>query len=183
MRPSRVLPPVEFWRGVRPRKAANSRPLAKALASWIVAVIADAVTGSTPGMVINRLAVSSALTDAASSLSIAPMASSDKRTKRAAHAIGDDDLAILVETVGSHALQAIGMLRALRRDEADLGQMAAQSVERRRALAGEQLARPRWRISSAWFSIERTGTNRWPGRLIASWIAAASTWSFLLRRT
>ena len=34
------------------------------------------------------------------------------------------------------------MLRALRRDEADLGQMAAQSVERRRALAGEQLARP-----------------------------------------
>jgi SAM domain (Sterile alpha motif) len=36
----------------------------------------------------------------------------DKRTKRAAHAIGDDDLAILVETVGSHALQAIGVLRA-----------------------------------------------------------------------
>src|SRR5258708_38591973 len=99
MRPSRVLPPVEFWRGVRPRKAANSRPLAKALASWIVAMIADAVTGPTPGMVINRLAVSSALTDAASSLSIAPMASSsasilaDKRTKRAAHAIGDDDFA------------------------------------------------------------------------------------------
>jgi hypothetical protein len=36
-----------------------------------VALIADAVTGPTPGMVINRLAVSSALTDAASSLSIA----------------------------------------------------------------------------------------------------------------
>src|ERR1700720_4423322 len=32
--------------------------------------------GPTPGMVINRLAVSSALTDAASSLSIAPIASS-----------------------------------------------------------------------------------------------------------
>jgi hypothetical protein len=64
-RPSRVLPPVEFWRGVRPRKAANSRPLMKAPASWIVATIADAVTGPTPGMVINRLAVSSALTDAA----------------------------------------------------------------------------------------------------------------------
>ncbi len=45
----------------------------------------------------------------------------DKRTKRDAHVIGDDDLAILVETVGGHALQAIGMLRALRRDEADLG--------------------------------------------------------------
>src|SRR5271168_1456386 len=66
----------------------------------------------------------------------------DQRTKRDAHAIGDDDLAILVETVGSHALQAIGMLRALRRDEADLGKMTAQSIERRRTLAGEQLARP-----------------------------------------
>ena len=38
-----------------------------------VAMIADAVTGPTPGIVINRLAVSSALTDAAISLSIAPM--------------------------------------------------------------------------------------------------------------
>jgi hypothetical protein len=43
--------------------------------------------------------------------------------------------------------------------------------------------RARWRNSSAWLSIERTGTNRWPGRLIASQIAAASTWSLLLRRT
>jgi hypothetical protein len=34
------------------------------------------------------------------------------------------------------------MLRALRRDEADLSQMAAQSIERRRALAGEKLACP-----------------------------------------
>jgi hypothetical protein len=70
------LPPVELWRGVKPRKAANSRPLAKALAFWIVATIAEAVTGPTPGMVINRLAVSFALTDAAISLSIAPIASS-----------------------------------------------------------------------------------------------------------
>jgi hypothetical protein len=46
MRPSRVLPPLEFWRGVRPRKAANSRPLAKAPASWMVATIAEAVTGA-----------------------------------------------------------------------------------------------------------------------------------------
>jgi len=76
MRPSRSLPPVELWRGVSPRKAENSRPLAKALMSRIVAVIAEAVTGPTPGMVINRLAVSSALTDAAISVSIAPIASS-----------------------------------------------------------------------------------------------------------
>ena len=90
----------------------------------------------------------------------------DERTKRPAHAIGDDDLAILVETVGGHGLQAIGMLP--RRDEADLGQMGAQSIERRHALASEQLARPMAYRFLAWFSIERTGTNRWPGRLIAS---------------
>jgi hypothetical protein len=42
-----------FWRGVRPRKAANTRPLAKAPASWIVAMIAcgdwaDAGNGHQP---------------------------------------------------------------------------------------------------------------------------------------
>ncbi len=42
--------------------------------SWGVATIAEAVTWPTPGMVINRLAVSLALTDAASSLSIAAIA-------------------------------------------------------------------------------------------------------------
>ncbi len=66
----------------------------------------------------------------------------DERTKRDAHAIGDHDLAVVVEAVGGHALQVIGVLRTLRRDDADLGQMAAQRIERRRALAGEQFARP-----------------------------------------
>src|SRR5271166_2664647 len=129
MRPSRVLPPVEFWRGVRPRKAANSRPLAKTPASWIVATIADAVTGPTPGMVISRLAVSSALTDAAISRSIAPIASSR---------------ASIWPTSGRSATrtQSGTTISPLRRDDADLGQMAAQRIERRRALAGEQFARP-----------------------------------------
>jgi hypothetical protein len=40
-RPSRRLPAVELRRGVKPRKAANSRPLAKSPMSWIVAAIAD----------------------------------------------------------------------------------------------------------------------------------------------
>src|SRR5271165_4369893 len=44
-------------------------------------------------------------------------------------------------------------------------------------------SRARWRISAAWFSTERTGTKRWPGRPAASQIAAASAASFLLRRT
>jgi hypothetical protein len=76
MRPSRALPPVELWRGVRPSEAAKSRPLAKALASWTVATIAEAVTGPTPGMVVSRRAVSSAFTSAAISLSIAAISSS-----------------------------------------------------------------------------------------------------------
>src|ERR1700723_1821283 len=135
MRPSRVLPPVEFWRGVRPRKAANSRPLAKAPASWIVATIAEAVTGPTPnghqplgGLV--RFDRRRKLPIDRSDCLIERVDLADKRTKCAAHAIGDHDLAILVETVVSHALPAIGMVRALRGDEADLGEMAAQSIER-----------------------------------------------------
>jgi hypothetical protein len=59
-------------------------PLAKAPASSMVARIADAVTGPTLGMVINRLAVSSALTDAAISLSIAPIVSSSASNGRQA---------------------------------------------------------------------------------------------------
>ena len=57
-------------------------------------------------MVINRLAVASDLTGPTILLSRAPIASSSASiwlmsgTKRAAHAIGDDDLAILVEAVG-----------------------------------------------------------------------------------
>src|ERR1700722_12718165 len=108
MRPSRVLPPVEFWRGVRPRKAANSRPLAKALASWIVATIADAVTGPDAGNGhqplgrLVRLDRRRKLPVDRSDGLIQRVDLADKRTKCAAHAIGDHDLAILVETVGSH---------------------------------------------------------------------------------
>jgi hypothetical protein len=36
-------------------------------------------------------------------------------------------------------------------------------------------SRARWRISAAWFSTERTGTKRWPGRPAASQIAAAAS--------
>ena len=74
------------------------------------------------------------------------------------------------------------MARALRRDKADLGQMASQSIEERRALAGEQLARPM--AHQVGLVIDRTHRHEpWPGRPIASQIAAASAGSFLLRRT
>ena len=75
MRPSRVLPPVEFARR-QAEEGSELTPAREGAGVLIVAMIADAVTGLTPGMVINRLAVSSALTDAASYLSIAPIASS-----------------------------------------------------------------------------------------------------------
>ena len=43
MRPSRVLPPVEFWRGVQAEEGGELTPAGEKPASWIVAVIADAV--------------------------------------------------------------------------------------------------------------------------------------------
>src|ERR1700722_19517950 len=92
----------------------------------------------------------------------------DKRTKCAAHAIGDHDLAILVETVGHHALQAIGMAHA---PCGAIRPISARWPHKALSAAVRWLAsnsRARWRISSARLSIERTGTNRWPGRLIAS---------------
>jgi hypothetical protein len=52
--PEPRLAAVERWRGVRPRKAANSRPLAKTLNVLDRGHDREAVTGPTPGMVINR---------------------------------------------------------------------------------------------------------------------------------
>ena len=121
-------------------------------------MIAEAVTGPTPGMVINRLAVSSALTDAASSLSIAPMALAsfiqrvdlaDKRTKCAAHAIGDNDLAILVgnrrqpcASGHRHGARACGAMRPI---SARWPRKALSAAVRWPASS----SRARWRICSA----------------------------------
>ena len=109
MRPSRVLPPGRVLARCQAEEGSELTPAREGAASWIVATIADAVTGPTPGMVINRLAVASALIRRRKLLSIAPIASSSASiwltsgTKCAAHAIGDHDLAILVEIVGHHA--------------------------------------------------------------------------------
>src|SRR5260370_32445842 len=110
----------------------------------------------------------------------------NERGERRAHAIGDHDLAVVVEAVGKEALELISMLRALRRDDADPRVKPGDAT--RKALSSDvrwpaSNSRARWRISSAWLSIERTGTNRWPGRIAASQIAAASAASFLFLRT
>lgn len=50
------------------------------------------------------------------------------------------NLPVFVEAFDGQPLQVLGTLRGLRRGDADLGEMRAQRVERRRLLAGEQLA-------------------------------------------
>jgi hypothetical protein len=75
------------------------------------------------------------------------------------------------------------MLRALRRDDADLGQMRAQRVERRRPLAGEQLAGPMAHQLGLVLDRPHRHEPLTRFRPAASQIAAASTASFLLRRT
>jgi hypothetical protein len=52
--PSRSFPPDEFWRGVSPIQAANSRPDAKTEGSDTVAATADAVMAPKPGIVSRR---------------------------------------------------------------------------------------------------------------------------------
>src|SRR6516162_3884925 len=57
--PSFGLPPVDFCSGVSPSQAAKSRPAGNPSAAGTSAVIAVAVIGPTPGIVINRHAVGS----------------------------------------------------------------------------------------------------------------------------
>src|SRR3712207_5257639 len=60
IRPRRVLPPVECWRGTNPSQAAKCRAVSKSpIPSPTVAAISEAVIGPTPGIVARRLAVSS----------------------------------------------------------------------------------------------------------------------------
>ncbi len=58
--PSFCLPPVDFCSGVSPSQAAKSRPTRKPSAAGTSAVIAVAVIGPTPGIVISRRATGSA---------------------------------------------------------------------------------------------------------------------------
>ena len=147
MRPSRGLPPLECSRGVSPRKAANSRPLENAPKFWTVARSAEAVTGPTPGnghqpprglvglgggfkLPVDRLDCFVERVDLP-----------DKREEGDAHAIGNHDLAVVIDAVVGQPLEGISVLNALRGDDPDFRQMAAQGVQRRRALPDHQLAR------------------------------------------
>ena len=54
--PRRSFPPLDLFSGVKPNYAARSRPVLNWCASPIVATMAEAVIGPTPGIRINRLA-------------------------------------------------------------------------------------------------------------------------------
>ena len=56
MCPSRVLPPLEYWRGTSPSQAANWRPFLKSWPLPTVATKADAVMGPMPRRVCTRQA-------------------------------------------------------------------------------------------------------------------------------
>lgn len=58
MRPSRSLPPLEWGLGVRPSQAAKCQPDLKPVGSGTSARTAAAVIAPTPGIVVNRRAVS-----------------------------------------------------------------------------------------------------------------------------
>lgn len=94
VRPSRSLPPLECWRGVRPTQAAKSRPLEKLSTGGAKVVIAAAVTAPTPGIVVSRRAASSALARRRSSVSrpaifpASPTICSSRRRARASGACG-----------------------------------------------------------------------------------------------
>jgi hypothetical protein len=69
VRPSRSLPPLECCLGVRPTQAAKSRPFENVSISDAKVVIAAALIGPNPGIVVSRRAVSSVVTRLRSSAS------------------------------------------------------------------------------------------------------------------
>ena len=99
------------------------------------------MTGPIPGMVISRLAVSSLLppVDRLDGF-VERVNLPDERSEGEAHAVGNHDLAVLIDAAVDQLLERIRVRSPLRGDNADLRQMAAQGVERRRALPDQQLA-------------------------------------------
>ena len=71
IRPSRVLPAVEWSFGVSPSQAAKSRPDANALGSGVFIASTEAVTTPMPGIWVRRWATGLALCQARSSASTA----------------------------------------------------------------------------------------------------------------
>ena len=107
---------------------------------------------------------------------------SDERSEGEAHAVGNHDLAVLIDAAVGQFLERVSVRNPLRGDDADLRQMAAQGVERRRALPDHELARAM--AHQRRLVLHRAHGNealaRTPCRLANR---RRVGWSFLLRRT
>ena len=133
--------PVEFGAASRPRKAANSRPAGEGAGvldrgpDRVDAVTRlDAGNGHQPlGRLVRldrRRSSLSISSDGALSRRNSIWPTSERSAPRTQSGTTISPFSRLKPSTTSHALQAIGVVRALRRDEAGiLGQMAAQSIE------------------------------------------------------
>src|SRR5580700_3077566 len=92
----------------------------------------------------------------------------DKRTKRHPDAVGNYDLAVRVKAVDGQALEVIGMAHTPCGPTTPISARCPRKALSAAVRWPASSSRARWCISSAWLSIERTGTNRWPSRPIAS---------------
>ena len=174
------------------RQAEKRRELAPAgegPMSRTVAVIAEAVIGPMPGIVISRLAVSSPLTCSSICWSIACDLRVDRvdlraqRPQRLANAVGNHNLAVLV---GAGPSAGASGHRRFARPCGAMTPISARwprnAFNKRRALAEKHLAHAV--AHQLGLVLDRAQRHKpLTGPPAASLIAAASTLSFLFRRT
>ena len=137
--PSRGLPAVLCWRGVRPSQAEKSRPLRKVSSGGAKAWSASAVIGPTPGTVIARTASSSSRAAARSTRSRQPSGSGTIRPAAAPPSRAPAPAETFPPRLKRPG-QTVYMRRTLGSHKAELRKMAPQRVDRLRALAHQQHA-------------------------------------------
>ena len=183
IRASRSFPPVEFCRGTSPSQAEKSRPRRKLAIGGEKAWIADAVIGPTPGMLISRLASSSwrALVRSLRSNSpivvLRPAICPSRIPLNSRTASGRPEPGFA--TADASRATCAGTLGG---NDAEFRQMAAQRVDRLRALANQQISRAEQHPPGL-LPFRLHGDKSIVGRDAASQIASASASSFLWRLT
>ena len=185
--PRRSLPPLECGFGVRPSQAAKWRAEAKPPGSGDERLQrgrgdrADAGDGGQPPC---RFVLASAAdhraVETARSASLAGLDLSARVPARLPAPASGRRSSSLSRTT---AMSSADLPDPLRRDDAELGEVAAQRVHASRALPHQQVARTFSSTAAACCSSVLTGTKRIVGRVTASQIASASAASVLPRLT
>ena len=181
MRPSRVLPPVECCRGVRPRKAARWRPEVN-WAGSIANARLIAVTGPIPGTPSSSRLIGCALCKASNSASRAAISASRWATccpSRARTALANGGMAGSAATAASSGSTWLMPCAATSPYSAAWPRSALASWVR----CFTNSSRIFSSMPCAWASADFTATSAIPGRAAASAMASASMRSFLPRRT